>query len=629
MKTRRAGTAGVAALAALTAGAGRGVETNPPPPAAVGEIVVTASRTQNPAADVAASVEVIDRRRLEATGAKSVDEAFRHLAGIDLQGSGVPGAMVRLNARGLTPGYQSERILTLVDGRRINDPYQGNVEFAQLPADNVERIELLRGPASALYGSNAEGGVINIVTRRGRPEPATELKAAAGDFGTQLYRVSHGWKSGALDYFATAGYTASEGYLDTADGRDQDWAAQNYTANAGWDFGDGAELRAYGGDYEGRGTDANSERESHKDYAQAEYRRWWDSPREPQLLLRAYRNGERQIYDWTYPGRGLYRQQTLAAEAQHSLWLRDGQRLTSGAEAREESVDISEVTGPIDEATAVYAAYVQDELALGAAWRLTVGLRHDYDADYGGEWSPRAGLLWRALPAAEVYAGYNRAHRAPGLSDRFVNVEYNGFRFLGNPDLQPETLDAFELGLRARPAEGWELNAAAFWNELREAFDFMLDADGVFRNRNATRIRAAGAEAETRYRLGAAWWTFANYTFTDGSYEEFEANPAVEGNRLAYLARHKAAAGIEYRPASGWLAALSARYNGSRYGDAQNTAERKLGDYATADAHGRAPLAKGATLTLDVQNLFDRRYQELPGLDQCGRFVMAGVEWAF
>ena len=145
------------------------------------EIVITATKTETKIRDVSGVLEVISADDAKKVNVINVSDLFKTMAGVDLQGGGLPGSEVRLNFRGLTPGYQSKRVLVLVDGRRLNDQYQGNPEMALIPADSIERIEVLKGPASALYGSNAMGGII-ISLRNAEPKhplPLSEAPAGA------------------------------------------------------------------------------------------------------------------------------------------------------------------------------------------------------------------------------------------------------------------------------------------------------------------------------------------------------------------------------------------------------------------------------------------------------------------
>jgi outer membrane cobalamin receptor len=589
-------------------------------------IVVTASRIAQPVEAVPAFVSVVDSNALAESGAMTVDRAFRSLAGVDLQGGGLPGQMVRLNMRGMTSGYQSQRVLVLKDGRRLNDPFQGNVEFGLLPVYGIDRIEVVRGPASALYGSNAEGGVIQLFSRRATPgDPYGVMSAAFGEFDTQEYRIEQGAASGSLDYGVALGHQETGGYLDTEDGRPQDWRAESADANLGVNLGDAGALRLYTGAYDGEGRDASSDRESRRDYQQAEYR-WADAgAAEWDTVARLYRNSFDETYKWFFPMTGRYDMQTLGAEGVASRWVGANNRVTAGGEFRQDSVDITDMGDSIDRSTDNSAGFVQDVIESGI-WSFTAGLRYDYAADYGGFWSPRAGAQMSLTDEAEVFASINQAHMAPSLSDRYVNVIYQGMAFVGNPDLDPETVTAYELGFRARPRPFLSFQVSGFYQDLEDSFDFLMDPDGVFRIQNATRSTIWGGEGEARVTLPGGFSTFATLTYTEGTYDDF-STPEAEGNDIAFLAPWKSTAGVDYRTPAGSVHGIQARYSDARYADAMN--EVKLDDAIVADWFSRVAMRPNLILTLRVQNLFDEDYMELPGVEQPGRWTMVGFEVPF
>lgn len=589
----------------------------------VTNILVTANRMARPIEVIPASATVVDAAGIAGSGAMTVDGVLRNQVGMDLQGSGLPGQPVRLNMRGLTSGYQSQRVLVLMDGRRLNDPYQGNVEFGLLPAYGIERIEIVRGPASALYGSNAEGGVIQLFSRHATPgNPYGLISAAFGDFNTQDYRLEQGGASGRVDYGVALSHQVTDGYLKNEEGARQDWSAVSGDGNLGIDLGAGGSIRLYTGAYEGGGTDATSERETHRNYQSAEYR--FSDPRDvaPEFVARAFRNGHTDVYDWFYPGKGRYDMQTLGSEVQLSLWANAWNRITGGGEWREDSVDIHEVADRIDKSSDNSAAFIQDEIEVGD-WRFTAGLRYDYAADYDGFWSPRLGALYRVNDDVELYASVNQSHQAPSLSDRYVKVVFMGLEFIGNPDLDPETITAYEAGFRARPVESVAIQVSAYYQDLKDSFDFLMAPDGKFRNYNATRSTIYGSEAEARWTMPHGFSSYATLSYTEGTYDEF-SDPEVEGNQIAYLAPWKAGAGLDYGTVAGSTHGLQVRYTDARYADAQN--DVKLGAAAVLDWRSRVAVCKNLFLTLRVQNLLDREYKEFPRVEQPGRWTLVGFE---
>ena len=592
-------------------------------------MIITATRTDKTIRDIPSSAEIMNMEGIRMSNVLTLDELFKQAAGVDLQGSSYPGARIKLNMRGLTPGFQSKRVLVLMDGRRVNDEYQGNVEFALIPVNGIERIEVIRGPASALYGSNAMGGVIQIFTRKGQKTPLTIISAEAGSDNTQNYTVSHGAIVGAIDYFLSAGHVQTDGYTDNSDGTDRDWRALNAHLNTGLAIDDSSEIRLNAGGYSGSGTDEEADREADRDYQMLTYTLNAGRPGKAGLIVRAYRNGTSDTYNWKYPGKGVYDQETLSADIQQSLWMGERNHIVLGGEVRRESVDINEVSGPINEETDTTGVFVQDEILFGSSLKITAGLRNDYNSDFDGAYSPRLGMLWKTSDNSEVFTSVNRAWRAPGLSDRFARVQYMGMTFEGNPDLDPETLMACEIGMRHRQQDSMKTGITFFYNDMEDSFDFIIDPDGVFRSRNATRMTTLGMEAEFQYFFAPDISIAANYSFMEGKYKEFDSNPAVEGNQPAYLAPHKAGLQADFVCPLGNSHSIRWRFVDSRYGDAQNDTANEMDDYMTVDWRTRIPMTDNMDITLNVNNLFDEEYQEFPEFNQPGRTFMAGAELRF
>lgn len=590
------------------------------------EIVVTPARTAQEIHDVPAGIQVISAETVRRANAIGLDAVLKNAAGIDLQGGAFPGSPVKVNLRGLTTGYQSERVLVLMDGRRVNDPYQGNTELSLIPLDNIERIEILRGPASALYGSNAEGGVINIITRQGTAQPSTRLSFAAGTHDTVHSLLSHGWKTGRFDYFLTGSYLDTAGFTKNSDGTDRDWTARNLTGNFGWEIGDNSEVRLRLGGYTAEGTDESSRREVRHDYQDILYAPTQDPAADARLLVRAYRNGADDEYDWKQAGPAAYRLSTVGGLVQQSWRLCERHLATLGLEGRQETADIDEILNRIDEESDTISVYVQDVVRASESVQVTLGLRDDYNDAYPNTVSPRIGALWQASENAGFFGSVNRAHRAPSLADRFVKTEFNGMLFEGNPNLDPETLTAYEVGIRWTPAGSLRGSLAAFYNDLEDVFEFMMDPDGVFRNYNVAREENYGLEAGLEFDLAKDLTGFLNYTWTEGTYEEFPSDPTVEGNRLAYLAKDKVSCGLEYATERRLVARLEGRYTGPRDGDAQHTAANRLDEYFVLDGRLRVPVSRRLTATFSVDNALDTEYQDFPQQDQPGRTFLIGME---
>ena len=284
------------------------------------DMIVTPTRTETARIDVPAATEIIRSDAIDLQGPGTVDALFRSMPGVDLLSSDFPGEPVKLSMRGLTAGFQTKRVLVMQDGRRLNEQYQGNVEFMTLPADHIERIEVVRGPGSALYGSGAMGGVVNIITRRGGDVPETAVSAGYGTHNTMRSTMRHGARIGDIDYSLGGSFIETDGYLSRPDGTPLDWRAANVDATIGWELSTQTGLRFFTGAYRGDGAEFSADRKARKHYQMVDVQHRWLDARDGRLELRLYRNGQRDDYAWLGRGTGFYDQRTLAAEAVQSFW---------------------------------------------------------------------------------------------------------------------------------------------------------------------------------------------------------------------------------------------------------------------------------------------------------------------
>ncbi|MFU8780746.1 MAG: TonB-dependent receptor plug domain-containing protein [Kiritimatiellia bacterium] len=591
------------------------------------DFVVTPTRTPVAITDVPAAATLLPATTLGLHGPLTVDGALRTLPGLEIQSSGAPADNIKINMRGLTSGFQTKRVLVLQDGRRINEQYQGNAEFMTLPVTHIDRIEVVRGPGSALYGSGAMGGVMQIFSRQGSSPPETALSTSYGTFNTRQANLRHGNARHTFDYAFASGWMETDGWLERPDGTTLNWRNAHFDVNAGWQPNADTDIRFFTGAYQGEGNEFNNARKARKDYQMLVWNQATPSAKDGQLTVRIYRNGQRDRYDWLYPGEGHYNQNTLAAELIHGIWVNPQHRITLGGEVRQDSVDVEEVTATVDESNLVMAMFAQDEWFVHDKLRLQVGLRVDRDMDYDTTFSPRVAALYKTSSQAELYASYNRAHRAPALSDRFASAVFFNMLFIGNPDLTPETLDAFEVGLRYRPNQRIQTAIALFWNEMRDSFEAVYVPErNALRPENISNTRTYGAELEARIKLGDPVSLFASYTFTEGEYTS-DPRPAVEGKRVTYLAKHKANGGLSLDAGRAGTHEAVVVFAGDRYTDITN--ETKLDAYTLAHWSSRLAIAPHTWLRLNINNITDTSYRHFAPYEQPGRSIMGTLEWIF
>lgn len=424
------------------------------------EVVVTGTKAETRAWDSTVPVQVIP------------EEVIRESTTIDIENvlGEIPGLYVRRNeqfALGASTvrmqGTDANKVAILVDGRRFRGGIDGVVDLRDIPANNVARVEIIRGPASSLYGSDAMAGVINFITKQGTPEPHGELAIAAGDFRRRFIAGSHGWQVGPVRYFLSGLYDSFR-LFEQFGNVSQQFAGPNATATQDrtqvglrldWDIDEHHAVQLFPSYQE----QANPESTNRNVVLGGEWR-WRATPRSELVTWLNRYNFTRtnslpgfeessDYVDWEGESR-------WGAELDPSpLW--SSNRLTIGTRVREQSLDQGAITlegnaGPIEtpavEATTWQVSpFLQTDVLFSEQWSLLVGSSFDVHQQYGLDVNPRATLTWRPLESLRISGTVGRGFRAPDLVQLFgVDINFGGlYALLGNPDLEPETDLAFQL----------------------------------------------------------------------------------------------------------------------------------------------------------------------------------------
>lgn len=509
----------------------------------LGEIVVTATQREQSLRDVPAAAAVVHREDIEVRGAENVFEAVRDTPGFGLIGQSVGGRKT-LSLRGM----DGKHTLFLVNGLRViaTDDWVGHSDFQYdwTPIDGVERIEVVRGPMSVLYGSEALGGVVNVITAR----PAREWRGSA--------RVSGRWGERGGDGYA-AGFSAtgaigeslrvalSGSKLDRApvkleedkriselEGRSLDAAH----ALLSWQ-----PLAAHTFDLEHRIANEVRRRDQfnrarvpilHRDTYDIErsqsiatWRADWDGA---QTQLRTWQSGF-DVSNKRSNGVAPTRPQSMdegGTDGRAAFGVGASQLVTVGFDVRKETMKNAGLAGGKDSAT-FKALYVQDEVALSDDVLLTLGVRHDRHSLLGGETSPRAYLVWHASERWSLRGGYGEGFRAPTLKQ--ISPNYEGHEgphsFYGNAEVKPETSRSVEFGVvYADTVFDWE--ATAFHTRVRDLITTRLvrtdpplapgalpRAHYLYDNVNAARIQ--GVETAIAWRLPLGFHVGGNAQWLD------------------------------------------------------------------------------------------------------------------
>jgi len=649
--------------------------------AEIGITVVTPARTLRAIADVPGAVEVITGAQLESAPGATLNDK---LAGI------VPGAVSSrqngiysftsvVTLRGL-PSAEQGRTLILLDGVPVNTGAIGAVNWNRLAVEDVDRVEIFKGPVSSLYGSNAAAGVINVITKK--PEAGYRLGASYGTYDTFRANAGAGAKIKNLALSAGGGYLESGGYNSTPGAPysvNRYVREKNASAKASLDLGGFGTVEAQYSRYEGlRGegtrilTADGASRRYNTDFARAAWHGdngsvAWQTQTYYQLEDYSRLNEYYKNSTYNRVNTDALREDT-GAQAAVSMPLAGGLTATLGADYKLGSVDATDHNvqpAPADSKNrgrmSQYAPYAQAEKKLFSdRLKLLAALRYDNTRYFGGyfynqstgwgavngpqsdhhwdRFSPKLAVSWRYSQSSEQYLSYGSGFRPPALEDMCLSLlrgSGSSKRFsAANPDLKPETVDTAETGFRLTPLAGLYIDPAAYYTIGR---DFIYSADTtdiivinnsstkVAKKRNIGRVKIYGTELPVKFYSGPFSLTAA-YAWSDSKIEEYQGNTALEGKTLTYSPHHtlSASVGVKTAPADltfGWI------YKSKQYILDDNSAW--VGWYHTFSASALRAFTRAVSAKLSVENIFDKRYQESSSDLAPGRSVTVSVEAKF
>lgn len=581
-----------------------------PSPSTFGDtIVVTASLAQESEEALPATVDVVTVEEIEARQSTAVLDLLATLPSMSVVRSGSPGQVTSL----FTRGTESNHTLALWNGVELNDPYFGGFNWAFLATDGVERVEVVRGPFSSLYGGDAIGGVVQVLSSQ---QQGAQLNLEAGENNYARGGLSAGARVGPVQLDLAGHMRRGDGQVDN-----DDFASDELMLRADWSLKPGMSLGLAL-----RGLDAETGIAYSGGAASPNRRISW----EERLvgLPFGFESGSWKVnaqvsgvfYDSAFrdpdDAFGFTASDTesrvLKARAVSSYQLqKPGSWLAFGAEGDESEVTDSSVFGTnLDgDGQSNWAVFTELYYSLGD-FQLDLGLRRDENDAFGGQTSPRVGLQWSVTTATRLWGSYGEAFTAPSVGELF-------FPMTGNPDLEPETSTSIELGAEHR-LKSWRFSLVGFDNDLSNLIDF----DFVeFRNINIGRARTRGVEAEVAYiqnRWAARW----NAAFLDA--EDLDSNEP-----LLRRPRESSNLVVTYSPKDFSLN-LTARFVGEREDVDPITFARAVNEsYTRVDLAGRWQALERLAPYLRIENVTDENYQEALGFPAPGITLIGGLTLSY
>ncbi len=570
----------------------------------LGEVVVTATSTERSVEDISATVSVITREEIEASNATSVMDILAGLPGVFVKKQETFGR-ADINIRGI--GQNGRRIMVLIDGRPVKVSLFGCTVTHSLPLDNVERIEVVRGPASVLYGTDALGGVINIITREAGEGFETDVTASYGTYDTRQYLLRHGGKSERVDYYVTADKKETDGHRPNGG-----YDGEDYTAKFGYCLTENVKAVLSGKYFDGKkekpGAVSAPTPDDRQDYERAavdltfdgDFGRWDSS-------LKFYHNyGHHQFH-----GTDLWHHKdyTYGAMFKHSSRLWEDNELTMGIDYRlQEGKKLPpQPEGEYDKHE--HAFYFLNEHTLGDDVILSMGMRYNEDSIYGGFWCPHGGLVCHLNEETSVRFAANKAFRSPQLNELYMFPP-------SHTDLDPEEVWNYEIGMD-RKLTDW-LSA--------DIVLYRMEGDNLIETRdnpspppmkmfyNTGEFTFEGVELGLDFLLGGGFSGNFFYTYLDSG--ENSAGRPENKLDLALSCRRGKLAGY-----------LTGQYVSGLYHSDNH--QDKLSDYFVAGAKATYQVSSNLKAFLAVDNILDEDYEIEMDYPMPGTTFTGGITAAF
>lgn len=610
---------------------------------ALEDMVVTASRVPTQKVDTPADISVITKEEIADQNYASASDALRGIPGVNVLGSGAKGSSMGQD-KILLNG--DERVLVLVDGRRMNLGSSGNSSADWLPPVNaIERIEVLKGGGSALYGTDAVGGVINVIMKKGSDiGNHVTVKAAGGSFNAEQYAISaSGSTDSGLGLIVSATKERRGEYkFKNANGKSQLLKNSGYDdtgvivkldQKVGEDNRIGVNfehINADGGSPFGYSGFGNTD--SHKRISNNVALRYnWNESSDERGYVQVYKNYQHAHFRSPVASRqSNFTDSTIGIEAQQNFKFSDTDEMTAGLEYYKTTVDNNALyTGKRDINNK--AIFAENRWEFAPTWQLNAGLRYDHHSKYGSEVTPKVALNKKFDENSNVYLSWGRVFNAPTTDDLFWHQvdssQWGTFYTYGDPNLKPEKGYVWTFGGNTKLNEKTSLSANVFYSKITDAIDWdYTSVPNYTLAVNVNKEKRRGLELSLNHDFDDNLSAYASYTYVQVKQDKgkgFTKDLTTKPNIYR--------AGLRYKNAD-WLFTLNANA-------VTGQSEKNFVDssYFTLDLGAQYKINDNAKLFINGYNLTNARYAEFGGLykngeakyPMAGRSFIIGAEYTF
>lgn len=479
------------------------------------ETVVTAERIPTERMNTPANISVITDKDIAANHYTDVTEALSQVNGVVVSKYGSFDG-VTLNG--------DERVVVMVDGRRLNNDQglpdgKGSIDLKMIPTlKNIDRIEIIKGGASALYGSDAVGGVINIITKRGSRKPETTLDVNMGSWGTYNYEIATQGSDNDFSWFVSGGiqkqnHARYKMHGESHDAPQSDKDDNSFVLRLDQNLDKSSSVRLNfehktkhdGTYYNAVNHNARPDYKREENYNNAAVSYHFKEDKKTPGYVRLFNN-----YRGSYQGEGKFNTKLYGLDYQNG-WELGEHTVVVGAEwheSRSSNLD----HGYSNEGLRNIAGYVQDTWKIGDKWSFVPGIRLDHHNRYGSHWSPSIAVNYRATKNTQFYASWGRVFHAPTSDDLFWNQP--SWMLYGNPNLKAETGHTETIGLNHRFDDATSVGFSVFQSKLHDAITWPYDPVTMETRAANTRLeKRRGLDLTVNRRISPIWDLDIGYSY--------------------------------------------------------------------------------------------------------------------
>ncbi len=577
------------------------------------KIVVTPSRIEESYGDTCRNVDVVTSKDIESFGSGNLAEAMADITSVNIKDYGGPGGSKAITMRGAT----ASQVLVLIDGRPINNPRDGQVDLNSIPLDDIERIEVVHGPGSSLYGSQAMGGTVNIITKRPPKEgQKTEAATSFGTFRSYTEKLLHGARIGSFGYLLTGGYKSSEGFRANSE-----FNSKDANLKLEHEINGNNNLMLNSGFYTSKAGTPGTITSPDIDDKQKDLQNYFDfnwnfKPDSlTGLSAKIYENRDRLEFMENAPTftKDIHATKSRGINLQFNKKLLDAYQLICGFNY---VGNYNDSTSSAKHRYFVRAGYLENQWDALNNLTLNLGIRVDDYSNFGTQISPSFNYIYKLNSGNKIHGLVSRSFRAPTFNDLYWP---DAGRYKGNPDVSPEKGITAEIGLEAEINKFLSMDVTYYRNNFDNLISWVDNGTRI----QPTNIKSAiidGIEFKNKIFLSTNFEADLGYTY-------LRAIDDKTGKYLTYQPRNKADFSLKYKNINGFIFEFKGQFTDRRFSDVDNAISVKR--FFVFGLSLSKKFNKHLTCFASIDNLFARKYQVVRNYPMPGFSATGGLKLEF